>query len=288
MKFFKKILMIFGMVVMTSMTINMVTPAEVSAASKNGCGTLLGLNSWYCGLDNNNDGEIDPIEDEDTLQEAIWTIASNVLVDIGVIAAYLVLGYVIYGGYQYMFSDGDVSKVMAGKKTLTRAFIGYGMVMGANVILNTVRIAVFGANGKFDGLGCVTGSGTCIDANTMVTTAIQWIVGVSGVVALIFIVIGGVKYMTSAGDAGRLAKAKSTILYASIGLIIVILAEVITGFVSGILNNAGVDGVSYLGTDASEVMVEARERMIGAGDNVEARGSAINYNIIKEVDEENS
>ena len=57
------------------------------------------------------------------------------------------------------------------------------------------------------------------------------VVGVLGIVAVIVIVMGGVGYMTSGGDPGKTKKAKDTILYGVIGLIIVALAFVIVNFV---------------------------------------------------------
>ena len=53
----------------------------------------------------------------------------------------------------------------------------------------------------------------------------------AGLVAVIFIIIGGVNYMTSSGDAGKVKKAKDTILYACIGLVICVLAFAIVNFV---------------------------------------------------------
>lgn len=52
-----------------------------------------------------------------------------------------------------------------------------------------------------------------------------------GIVAVIVIVIGGVLYMTSTGDAAKVKKAKDTILYGLIGLIICVLAAAIVNFV---------------------------------------------------------
>jgi cytochrome bd-type quinol oxidase subunit 2 len=54
---------------------------------------------------------------------------------------------------------------------------------------------------------------------------------VVGIVAVIMIIYGGFRYITSAGDTTRTAAARSTILYAVIGLIIVALAQVIAKFV---------------------------------------------------------
>ncbi len=48
--------------------------------------------------------------------------------------------------------------------------------------------------------------------------------------------------MTSSGEAAKVEKAKKTILYAIIGLAIVALAEVITGFVSNIIKGASSSG----------------------------------------------
>ena len=52
-----------------------------------------------------------------------------------------------------------------------------------------------------------------------------------GVVSVIMIIYGGVRYTTSAGDSGKLTNAKNTILYAIVGLIVSILAYAIVNFV---------------------------------------------------------
>lgn len=70
--------------------------------------------------------------------------------------------------------------------------------------------------------------------NTLPDTIIgilNGIVGVLAVICVIVIVIGGVQYMTSSGDAGKVKKAKDTILYALIGLVICALAAAIVNFV---------------------------------------------------------
>lgn len=54
---------------------------------------------------------------------------------------------------------------------------------------------------------------------------------VSALLAIIFIAIGGFKYTVSGGDPQGTAKAKNTIIYATIGLVIVLSAFVITSFV---------------------------------------------------------
>lgn len=84
----------------------------------------------------------------------------------------------------------------------------------------------------------------CSNSNTnaipdILTNILNSIILISGLIAVIFIIIGGVKYMTSTGDAGKVKQAKDTILYAVIGLIICALAFAIVNWTIGILNDSG-------------------------------------------------
>lgn len=54
-----------------------------------------------------------------------------------------------------------------------------------------------------------------------------------GLVGVIFVIIGGAKYITSGGDSGQVSSAKTTVIYALVGLIIAALAQVIVRFVLG-------------------------------------------------------
>lgn len=195
--------------------------------------SFLGLIPWNCNV-TITDGST--AVNEDVLKGNIWQIAANVLSDIIIIATYLVLGYVIYGGYLYMFSGGDPGKVASGKRTLIHAFIGLAIVLLANVIMSTIRFILIGASQSLldctnpETEGCITSPATTI------TSTIQWAVAIAGVVAVIFVIYGGVLYITSSGEPGKTKKAKDTIIYSIIGLIVVALAEVITAFVTNIIN----------------------------------------------------
>lgn len=67
----------------------------------------------------------------------------------------------------------------------------------------------------------------------IVSGIINVIVGVVGFVAVVVVILGGVQYTTSAGDAAKVKKAKDTIMYGIIGLVIAILAFAIVNFVLG-------------------------------------------------------
>ena len=73
----------------------------------------------------------------------------------------------------------------------------------------------------------------------VILAILQNIIIVSGTVAAVFMVIGGVNYMTSLGDQGKLEKARSTILYAAIGLVVCSLAFVTVNWVIGSILKQG-------------------------------------------------
>ncbi len=84
----------------------------------------------------------------------------------------------------------------------------------------------------------MTGGGGCdADAsgtiNNVIRTVIDLFSIVVGVTAVIMIMVGGFKYIVSSGDSSNVNSAKNTILYAIVGLVIVVLAQVIVRFVLG-------------------------------------------------------
>ncbi|MDO4612081.1 MAG: hypothetical protein Q4B29_01300 [Candidatus Saccharibacteria bacterium] len=61
-----------------------------------------------------------------------------------------------------------------------------------------------------------------------ITNTILYIVGI---IAVIMLIIGGIKYVVSGGDSKKVTDAKNTVLYAIIGLIVSFLAFAIVNFV---------------------------------------------------------
>lgn len=80
--------------------------------------------------------------------------------------------------------------------------------------------------------GC-DGASSGDDLKNVISSIIKGVIGIIGAVAAIFILVGGINYMTSAGDAAKLEKAKKTILWAVIGLVIAVLTFAIVNFVIG-------------------------------------------------------
>ena len=67
----------------------------------------------------------------------------------------------------------------------------------------------------------------------MIAGIINAVIAVLGIVCVVVMVIGGVNYMTSSGDTGKVEKGKKTILYGMIGLVVCVLAFAIVNWTIG-------------------------------------------------------
>jgi hypothetical protein len=82
------------------------------------------------------------------------------------------------------------------------------------------------------GSGCFTTDQTGTDSlKTIATKIINVFSIIVGIVAVIMIIYGGFRYITSGGDSGRVGNAKNTLIYAIVGLIIVALSQFLVHFV---------------------------------------------------------
>ena len=78
------------------------------------------------------------------------------------------------------------------------------------------------------------------DLKDKIQTIVNVMLFILGAIAVIMIIIGGIRYTTSNGDAQQTKAAKDTILYAVVGLIVAILAyAIVTFIVSSFSGNGG-------------------------------------------------
>ena len=88
-----------------------------------------------------------------------------------------------------------------------------------------------GVNLDINNPNCSSGGSTTQSINKVIHTIINLLSVVVGVVAVIMIIVGGLRYITSGGSDTSVTGAKNTILYAIIGLIIVALAQILVRFI---------------------------------------------------------
>jgi hypothetical protein len=63
-----------------------------------------------------------------------------------------------------------------------------------------------------------------------IVNVLTFFLGFLALLAIIFIVIGGVRIIASGGNEEQLTKGRKTIIYAAIGLLVIVLARLIVGF----------------------------------------------------------
>jgi len=66
-----------------------------------------------------------------------------------------------------------------------------------------------------------------VELDVVLENIIVGILGLVGILSVLFLVYGGVQYLTSAGDENKMEGAKSTITYAILGLVIAFLSYAI-------------------------------------------------------------
>ena len=191
---------------------------------------FLGLKAWYDGLLKSKtpvNGEcqiMSPeqyaskkhVDEQTGMRMYVWTIVMNVISMIFGIAGYLAIGFVMWGGFQYILAQGDVNKTIRARKTVVNSIIGLALVMTASIISGMVAGIVSSARDSGDKFFL-----------EIFNSAFLW----AGIITAIMIVWGGIQYVTSVGDPQKATKAKNTILYSAIGLGIVILAATIVNVV---------------------------------------------------------
>lgn len=188
---------------------------------------FMGLPAWYDNLPKDSDCNIlSPQQSESSdaeIKAYVWTIALNIVALVLGIVGYIAVALVMWGGIQYMTAQGEPSKIASGKKTITNALIGLVIVMTASIISGAVSGIVSGASAN--------------NGSEFFPTIFNRVFFWSGIIAVIMIVYGGIQYITSAGNPSGLSKAKMTILYSIIGLLVVIMAAAIVNVVLGAMPN---------------------------------------------------
>jgi len=111
--------------------------------------------------------------------------------------------------------------------------VGMGAI-GVSVTPNAMAINVFN-NCASDPAASASSvcKATGDSASTMIGTVIKILLTVLGMISVLMIVIGGIRYTTSNGDSSALKGAKDTILYSVVGLVVAIMAYAIVHFVVG-------------------------------------------------------
>lgn len=120
-------------------------------------------------------------------------------------------------------------------KVVLLMFVLFGIV---NLVLPNAIVSAAPADTKSlacEGVKSISGEADCTGGASKIEgvlkTVLNLLSAIVGIVAVIMMIIGGFKYVTSNGDANSISSAKNTIMYAIVGIVIAALAQVIVRFV---------------------------------------------------------
>lgn len=80
--------------------------------------------------------------------------------------------------------------------------------------------------------GAATGACTTTPLPDMIHAATDTLLYIIGALSVVMIIVGGLRYVISAGDPKKTADAKNTIVYAISGVVVAVLAFAIVTFVT--------------------------------------------------------
>lgn len=88
------------------------------------------------------------------------------------------------------------------------------------------------------GIGATGSDASCGDngatgVSNLIGNVIKILSDAVGIAAVIMLIIAGLKYVTASGDSNAISSAKSTVIYALVGLAIAALAQILVVFVIG-------------------------------------------------------
>lgn len=121
-------------------------------------------------------------------------------------------------------------------KKWKQLIMAFALVAGVSTAVAPTS-SVFAIN-VFDGCGnggngnaAVCKAAGTDNATSMTTNIINTMLFILGILTVIMIIFGGIRYVTSAGDASKVKAAKDTVLYSVVGLVVAILSYAIVNFV---------------------------------------------------------
>lgn len=124
--------------------VTLVAPAPTTYAVPECDNRLMGIPPWYRGITVNEgtadepDCIIEAPDNSDGIGTFITKIALNVI-EIGVVlAGYIAIGFILFGGFQFMTNGANPQVVEKARQTILNAVIGLAIALGAVAVLNLI------------------------------------------------------------------------------------------------------------------------------------------------------
>lgn len=135
----KKIIIAISLMIIGSFGASVTFPgisfADDACSNK---GKILTLKPWYSGLTNDDCSLKNPGTDTNSQANYIWKIVLNIVDDLLQLIGYTTVGYIMYGGFLMMTSNGAPDKAAHGRKTIMSAAIGLVIALASVALVNFI------------------------------------------------------------------------------------------------------------------------------------------------------
>ncbi|MCJ1967886.1 hypothetical protein LRM47_02450 [Candidatus Nanosynbacter sp. TM7-076] len=138
----KKIIIAMSLMIIGSFGASVTFPntsfaeGEINECDKKG--RILTLKPWYDGLTKGDCSIKDIGSDADSQANFIWRVVLNIVDDLLQLIGYTTVGYIIYGGFLMMTSNGAPDKAAHGRKTIMSAAIGLVIALASVALVNFI------------------------------------------------------------------------------------------------------------------------------------------------------
>ena len=155
--------------------------------------------------------------------DSVEGVLTGVITQLRNIIVILSIIFIIIGAVMYILSAGNESHMNTAKGAITAALIGLTIAIAAPAFLKEIA-AILGWTTITDASGTIEGAQTFTQIATKVLDFLLSIVGIIGIIMLVF---GGFVYLTSAGDENKAETGKKIVTYAIIAIAVALSALVL-------------------------------------------------------------
>ncbi len=138
-------------------------------------------------------------------------VAASALDTMQGIIVILAIIFIIIGAFLYITSSGDESRITGAKRAITAAMIGLALGIATPSFLKEIAQV----------LGWTDVDSRLAGAQTLTSVALKvfnFLLSIIGILAIIMMVVGGMMYLTAAGDESKAEVGKKIVTYAIIGI----------------------------------------------------------------------
>ena len=173
-----------------------------------------------------------------THASSIEVFIGYILTAVGVIIGILAIVMLVYSGFRMIVSQGKEEDVAKAKSSFQWTITGFLLAVFAFVLVSAISQFLGAPSGTTPAPtpGGVTNPIGSADYLTLSNVIFNNVATVIGLIAILFIIINGFRYLTAGGNEQQTEQAKQGLQWAIIGLAAVLLAYVIIAATAQLIN----------------------------------------------------